>query len=237
MPVIAGVIVCILLYLWWDWRRDYRSFQRMYRVKLPFRCVVTLTRKEDQILYGAKRYMHVRQDGTRDNRYAWNFKITYPTVIIINHFHIKIWNLKRANEVFLQVEEYMHLSLDKTPFRVIEGDPVKFFRGSQILFERYCGKLLSFYGWKCVLCYTDGCQLMATYDKNLYSIRCILRRDPVVLNDLVKLGRLETGTRWIVITNSKFSNGAYEYAMKNKILMMDGECMRRTLVYEEAKFL
>lgn len=236
--MIYCIIASIALYAWWRWRADYRRFQKMYNIKLPFLCVVTLTDEKDKILRGTKRRRFITKRGGRDHRYSMNFKITYPTIIVVNKFKLKIWDLLRANKIFTYLEPYMDLPLDSIPFKgPIEGDPMQFFNNSQTVFIRYCGKLMCFYGWECALTGRADCHIVARYGKQLYAVHCILRRNPVVLNDLIRVSKYRYNMDWIVMTNSKFSNGAKEFGFKNKILMVDGDGLRRTMLHEELMFL
>lgn len=236
--IVAGVILVVLAVSYWIWRTEYRRFQKMYRVKLPFLCTVTLTKDKDNIKYGTSRYRFVTQSGKKDKRHGFNFKLYFPTVVTINHFKVQMWNHLRANEIFLQLEPIMQLPLDKCPFRgEIKGDPIKFFRRSQVMFKRYCGKLLEFYGWKCVICYEGALDLSGYDGKKVWAIRCLLSETPIVLNDVIKLNRKDVDMPWLIMTNSVFSNGAKEYAWKQGWSLMDLSSLQRTILHEEVLFL
>lgn len=231
-------LLCVCTFAWWRFRIDYHIFQRKYAIKLPFLCHVTYARHKDAVYWGTTRYRFITKQGKKDRRRSMNFRWVYPTKIYIQHFYLKIWRLEEARAVFRYLEPYMDLALDDLPFYgQIDGDLYVYFRGQQILFIRYCLKLLSFYGWWVELSGYEGCHGMAKLGNKLYAIHCILRRTPVVINDLMHLPKIVDGAQWIVITSYKVSNGAREYAREKRILLMDRECIRKTFVYEEPQFL
>lgn len=236
--ILSLVLVVTLLAAWWVWRYDYRRFQKMYRVKLPFLCIVTLTKEKDKIIRGNKRYRFIRKDGHRDRRRAMNFKWTYPTIIVVNKFKLKVYDLKKSNELFLYLEPYMDLSLDDCPYwGQIEGDLYKYFGGNQILFQRYCGKLLQFYGWRCEIIKDGYRHLMALHENKMWNVCCLLKREPVYQQDIQNLLNLKLQDRWLVITNTKYSNGAVELAFANGVSLMDGKCIDSTFLHERIRVL
>lgn len=238
IAAISVVLLLFLIYKWWDWRWEYRRFQRVFRVSLPFICTVKLVREKDSVLWGYKRYRFVRRDGQKDKRYSWNFYLTYPTVITTHRFQVKIWNIQKAKELFRTIEEYIDLPLADLPFYgKIEGDMYEFFHGSEVLFARYVAKLINFYGWEVHLVMKDGCVAIIKSGLQVYALHTVFQQKPVVLNNILRLPKTDESIRWIVATNYKFSNGAIEYAFANKILLMDGECIRQCFLHEEPTFL
>ena len=236
--VISCTLLGFLVIAWWVWRYDYRRFQKMYNIKLPFFCTVSLTKEKDKIIRGNKRHRFIRKDGQKDRRRALNYKWIYPTVIVVNKFKLKIYDLKRANDIFLYLEPHMDLSLDDCPYwGQIEGDLYKYFGGDQILFRRYCGKLLQFYGWRCEIIKDKYRHLMAIHDNRMWNVCCLLKREPVYQQEIQNLLNLKRDEKWLVITNAKYSNGAIELAFANGISLMDGKCIDRTFLYERIRVL
>lgn len=233
--LILGIILFIV---YWRWRLDYRNFQKMYRIKLPFLCTVKLTKENDKMLRGNKRYRYITQKGRRDMRRSWNFKLTYPTKIVVNHFEIKIWNLRQGDKLFTMVEPYMRLKLADIMFKgPIEGDPIEFFQRSQIIFQRWVGKLFSFYGWNCELAYGGPASLVASKDGIIYPIYTKLTKDKIGQGELMNLPKVGSGMRLICVTNSKYTSAAFQYACDHNILLMDSDCLRKCFVYEYIMFM
>lgn len=232
------VIASSTAILWTYWRYDYRRFQKYYKIKLPFICTVTLTKKPDKIIWGNTRYRFITKDGKKDNRYGWNFKYPYPTIIIVCRFQVKIWSLKEARRVFRDIEPCMDLNLAEVPFQgPIEGDLYSYFNGNHVLFVRYCLKLLAFYGWQVELCGYGKQNGLARNGQKMYAIHCVFRESPIVINDLSRLPKTAVDVQWIIIGNGKASNEARKFSCQHNILIMDRECIRKTFVYEEPRFL
>lgn len=236
--VVTIVVLVVLLIAWWDWRGWYRLFQQRFQVKLPFICTVTYSKEKDKVIWGNRRYRFITKEGRKDHRHALNVKWTYPTTLVLQRYKVKIWNIDEARRVFHVVSPYLDIPLRCFTFEgKVDGDLLKYFNGSTVLFVRYCLKLLEFYGWTVELSGYTGCNGIAKNGTHMYAIHCVLRETPMVLNDLVRLPPVAPGLQWIVIGNGKVSSGAREYAKEHKILLMDRECIRRTFVYEEPQFL
>ena len=168
-----------------------------------------------------------------------NFKVTYPTIIIISHFKVKVWDLKKANDLFLYLEPYMELPLDECPYwGEIKEDMWVFFHGNQLLFQRYIGKLMQFNGMPCQYSGGDIWHLVATRWGEIWYVHCLLKREPVYVRDVQKvLADTSVTGRRIIATNTHFSNGAKELAFANKIALIDAECIRRTFLHEEVMMM
>lgn len=234
----VAILSTALFVVYWRWRLDYRNFQKMYKIKLPLLCTVKLTKEPDKILRGNRRYRYITQKGRRDMRRAWNFKLTYPTKIVVNHFEIRIWNLTQGDKLFLLIEPYMKLKLADIPFRgPIEGDSVEFFQGSQTMFQRWVGKLFNFYGWSCELTFSGNNSLVATDNGIIYPIYTKLTKGKIGEGELMNLPKVGSGMRMICVTNSKFTSAAFKYACDHNILLMDSDCLRRCFLYEQIMFM
>lgn len=239
MIYLSVLIAILVVWRWWEFRYDYRRFQKMYNVKLPFLCTVTLTNERDKILRGVKRHRHIRKDGRKDKRFGFNMKWTYPTTIVVNHFKVKIWNLAKANDLFLYMEPEMNLPLDECPYwGKIDGDMWKFFGGNQLLFQRYIGKLMQYNKMPCNWVGDKTWQLAAMKWDNIWYVHCELKKEPVYVRDIQRvLQGTNVDGRKIFVTNTEFSNGARELAFKNGIALIDKECIRKTFLYEEVMML
>lgn len=238
--IVGAIILFIGILLWWRWRWWYRSFQRRFLVKLPFIAIVVYNKdkEKDKILWGVTRYRFIRKDGRKDNRHSMNIRWPYPTTLILRNYKVKIWNLDEARRVFREVSVYMDMPLKYFTFEgQIDEDLFKHFKGSNVLFVRYCLKLFEFYGWEVEVSGYSGCNGIARNGTEMYAIHCVLRQSPMVLNDVVALPSVAKGLQWIVIGNGKVSNGARAYAREHNIYLMDKECIRKTFVYEEPQFL
>lgn len=238
--ILLGTLALVASVAWFIYRRDYRLLQKMYKVKLPFLCHVTLVREPDKIIWGKRRHRFLKKDGGKDKRYSFNIKWSYPTVIVINRFKCVIWNLDKARAVMRVLEPYMELPLEKIQFLGrIQGDPVEFFNRSNVVFIRWCAKLFSFYGYRCELSGYKGCNAMCFMGGKVYAMHCELRYpdNHVDISDFNRLPPISEGVQWIFITNSSFSDLALKYAFRHGILCMDGACLDRTFKYEKPMFL
>ena len=221
--IFAGLILLVILVvIWWNVRRDYLWFQKLYGVKLPHLAHVTLIDAPDQVWWGRKRWRFVRKDGGKDRRCALNVKIIYPTVIIINKFKVYILDLNYARHLYLYLQDFMILPLSDCTFcGDVRKDLWRYFRGIKIRFVRHIAKLFFRYGWYAELCYDGEYDIYLQREGRHYVVFCIFKPDKVCLSDISRLPRVADMVYPVVATNGYFTNGAREYAKANNILLMD----------------
>lgn len=233
------VIFIITVFVWTIYRKDYRKFQKKYRIKLPFLCHVGREKHPDDVLWGYRRYLHVRKDGHKDRRYGFNVKWWFPTKIYIGDYLCKIWSINDAHRIVAKLEPKMDLPLEKVQFLgKIEGDPIDFFGRSNRIFIRWCGKLFMFYGYKCIL-WTKPRHILASNSKAQYILHCELRDEsnPVSPKDIHALLQADPDTKWVFITTGVFSELAVQYSIRYKVLLMDRTCLDHTFLYGRPMFL
>lgn len=235
--ILIGIIVAV--FVWTNYRKDYRALQKKYRVKLPFICHVGRADEKDKVYWGARRWLHVRQDGQRDKRYGFNIKWWFPTKIYIGGYLCKIWSIEKARETMRKLEPQMDLPLEQILFLgKIQGDPIQFFSRSNKVFIRWCGKLFAFYGYRCTL-WTAPMHVLAFNKKHQYTLHCELRKpdNPVSPQDIYKLVEAGPNTKWVFITTGEFSELAIQYSIRYNVLLMDRKCLDYTFLYKRPMFL
>lgn len=222
--VITLVLLLGCLLAWYVYRGNYRRFQRDFNIKLPFLCHVYRQPGKDAIYWGYTRWMHVRRDGGKDRRYAINFKIPYPTKIIVCGYRLWLWRMQDAKYVFSIVQDYMWLQPKDLPFwGKIDGNLYRFFHGRKVRFVRHIAKMFEWYGWFPELMYDKPYDILLCHNKNYYTVKCFFQRSPVQLADLMNLDPVVDIITQVVVTNYRFTEGAVGYAKSNRICLMDGE--------------
>lgn len=237
--IIIVVILLIVATILWILTIDRRRFVKMYKTELPVISWVTLTSEPDKIIKGYTRYRFITSAGKKDLRYALNFKIIYPTVIVLNRYKIRIWHKEKANAFYNNIYHYMDLPLNYFGYQgEVEGDFMDFFRRSQRRFVIYCASLFNFIGYKTVLTKKKMVPIVIVENSGkMYAFHVALVERQIVLNDMARFDRAQDGGQRVFITSSSFTSGARGYAIAHNIYMMDLDCLRRTKLYEDLKFL
>lgn len=229
--ILLGVsLVVLIVGVWWHrFREDFREFQEIYHIRLPFWVHVTWTREHDQVRWGRKRYRFIRADGGKDRRRALNIKMIYPTVLIVNTFKMYIIDINYARQLFYRMQDYMHIPLADCTFEGdIRGDLYRHFRGRRIRFVRHVGKIFFRYGWYGEITYDEKWDLLIQREGRTYAVFCVFTPKVVGAMLLSKIPKLVDVVYRVVVTNTTFTNGAIEYAKANNILLMDKRHMNLT---------
>ena len=218
---------------------DRRRFQRTYKVKLPLLSWVTLTSEPDKIVRGHTRNRFITSKGKKDLRHSLNFKVVYPTVIVLNKYKVKIWRKQKANKLYDDIQHYMDIPLSNFAFPGdVVGHYMDFFKHSQRRFVLYCATLFNFIGYRTTLTKKKTVPIIIVRaNGDMYAFHVALVKRKIVLNDMIQFDNAQKGGIRVFITSTSFTTGARGYAISHGIYMMDLDCLRRSKLYEDLKFL
>lgn len=240
---IAAIVAFVLMLIWWGLRRDYRFMKSIYKGHyIPRLSWVKYGKRAsyDYVSWGKTRYRFMRKDFKKDNRYANNYLIPYPSKLVCGGFTIWIPRLEQAKKCFNSLQYRMNLRMQDIPFRgeiVYKNDPFEFFNYNKVEYIRWCLKLLEWCGYEVTVGDYNKVHGICTFKGKLYYVYCYTKREKMPLGRVKQLYELPSGATWILISIYGFTGQARNECIRQDYLCMDLRSLILTPKYEKPMFL